>query len=161
MPFPIKTLLENKAKLVTITTDGSVRTAFDLMIEFDYSQIPIVDEDDHPIGMVTHEGILRAILNFKSNINILHIRDVIVDVPTFYFEDDIFDLLNALKSKNAVLILDPGYCIYGIVTSYDTTEFFRQQSENLLRVEDIESNIKELIILAYMGSAHETEKIVR
>jgi hypothetical protein len=149
MPFPVKHLIEGHDSLVCVKKEDLVTRALGQMIEHDYSQLPIIDEEDQPLGMVTYEGILRGVRNFKTRLEELHVRDVMTHAPIYNLEDDLFDLLDQLKLTNAVLIVDPGYLLTGIVTSYDATVYFRERTEDLMRVEDIEAGIKDFIRCAY------------
>jgi CBS domain-containing protein len=158
MPFPVINLIENQGNILTTKKEELVSVAFSKMIEHDFSQLPVVDEEERPYGMITYESILRGIRHFNTSLDELHVHDVMIDAPTFNLEDDIFDLLDRLKNTNAVLILDPGYCLYGIVTSYDTTEFFRSRTEDLMHVEDIEMMIKDFIKLSHANSADEVDE---
>ncbi|MCB0017768.1 MAG: DUF4268 domain-containing protein, partial [Anaerolineales bacterium] len=77
----------------------------------------------------------------------------------FRHDDDIFELLDAMSSEYSVLIVDGDQKLTGIVTSYDTTEYFRQRAEDLMLVEDIETMLREYIGLAFMdgnGAPDET-----
>ena len=155
MPYPVKHLIEGRPLPVTIKRDETVTEALNLMIKHDFSQLPVVDSNNHPIGMVTHERILRAVRNFRSQLNDLYVRDVMFEVTKanlFDIEEDLFNLLKQLKLTNAVLIVDRQSTLIGIVTSYDSTEYFRDRAENLMRVEDIEGMIKDFILLAYSAS---------
>ena len=55
MPFPVKHLIENQPNIVTVKKDHTVLDAFQLMIDHDFSQLPVVDDDGFPIGMITYE----------------------------------------------------------------------------------------------------------
>ena len=159
MPFLVKHLIEGKPDPVTAAQDWGVARALAIMIEHDFSQLPVVDAELHPFGMVTYESILRGMRNFKVTINELCVRDVLVPAPAFNLEDDLFDMLAQLKLTNAVLIVDPGYELYGIVTSYDLTEYFQNRAENLMRVDDIELIIKEIILTAYLKPDGTTDEV--
>lgn len=150
MPFPVESLIEGRPFPLTIAMEEPITRALDLMVEHDFSQLPVVAEDRRPIGMITYEGILQGVRNFRANLDDLHVRDVMSGAKVFNLEDDLFDLLEELKRTYAVLIGDANGCLAGIVTSYDSTEFFRGRSEDLMLVEDIEVTIKEFIQLAYM-----------
>ena len=76
-----------------------------------------------------------------------------VEAKPFTIADDLFDILDRLKNTNAVLIVgDEIPELVGIVTSYDTTDYFRNRTEDLMRVEDIEVTIKDLIEEAYTNT---------
>ena len=65
MPYPVANLIEDRPVPVSIDGDEPVVNALGLMIENDFSQLPVTDMDGHPLGMVSYEGILRAVRNFK------------------------------------------------------------------------------------------------
>ena len=156
MAYQVQQLIEGKGQPLCVTKDELVTNALSQMIEHDFSQLPVIRKEgkskiDFPIGMITYEGILRGIRNFNAHINDLRVRDVMVSAPIFSEEDDLFDILDRLKETNAVLITDiHAPDLIGIVTSYDTAEYFRNRTEDLMRVEDIELMAKEFIKAAYM-----------
>lgn len=156
MPYQVRQLLEGKGVPICVNRNDAVALALALMIEHDYSQLPVIEELEgvgFPEGMVTYEGILRGIRNFKLSIDDLKVRDVMVEAKPFTVADDLFDILDRLKNTNAVLIVnDEVPVLVGIVTSYDTTDYFRNRTEDLMRVEDIEVTIKDLIEQAYTNT---------
>jgi CBS domain-containing protein len=153
MPYQVEQLLEGKGPLVWVTKDATVLHALSLMLEHDYSQLPVLEKDqefDFAAGMVTYEGIIRGIRNFNLNIETLKVRDVMGKAFTCNIDDDLFDILDRLKETNAALVFHSEIPIVtGIITSYDVTEYFRTQTEDLMRVEDIESTIRDLIKEAF------------
>lgn len=152
MPYPVKHLIAGRAAPVTISRDESLAAAWNLMLRHDYSQLPVVDSENRPLGMVTHERILRAVGNLKAQLSELHVRDAMIEIPRtelFDLDDDLFGLLKQLKLASAVLIVDQQEILVGIVTSYDSTEYFQNRAENLMRVEDVEAAVKDFILAAY------------
>ncbi len=153
MPFQVEQLLEGKGPLVTVSKDDTLKHALSLMLEYDYSQLPVTHSNgdfDIADGMITYEGIIRGIRNFNLGIEALKVKDVMIKIFTCNGDDDLFDILDRLKETNAALVLNKDFpVIEGIVTSYDTTEYFRTRTEDLMRVEDVESTIRELIKEAY------------
>lgn len=154
MPYQVQQLIKGKGYPVCVKKEEQVSRALSLMIEHDYSQLPVVvinGDFDLPEGMITYEGILRGIRNFRAKIEDLKVRDVMVAAPVYSDEDDLFDILDRLKETNAVLVVGGPYQeLAGIVTSYDTAEYFRNRTEDLMRVEDIELMVKEFIKTAHM-----------
>mgnify|MGYP006294376383 FL=1 len=157
MPYPVSNLIEGRGEPLTVKRDDRVAKALSTMLEHDYSQLPVVDEENHPVGMITYESILRAIRNFKANLDDLKVANAMEVAEDFDLEDDIFDLLKALQDANAVLITGGGNQLIGIVTTYDTTEYFRRRSEDLMIVEEIESIIKEMIELYFKDQEGEVK----
>jgi CBS domain-containing protein len=162
MPYQVKQIIEGKGMPVCVEKDDPVSKALELMIDHDFSQLPVIHRQDNfdiPEGMITNESILRGIKNFKAGIKDLKVRDVMITAPIYSLEDDLFDILDRLKNTNAVLITDAiGPDLVGIVTSYDTTEYFRNRTEDLMRVEDIEVMIKELIKGAFTDEKGESDE---
>lgn len=153
MPYQIEQLLEGKSKVVSVSKEDTILHGLALMLEHDYSQLPVLESNgdfDEVVGMVTYEGIIRGIRNFNMSIETLKARDVMGKAFTCYAGDDLFDILDRLKESNAAVVQHNEYpVIVGIVTSYDVTEYFRAQTEDLMRVEDIETTIRDLIKEAY------------
>ena len=150
MPFPVKQLLEGCGKPVVVKKNDTVNHALSLMIDNDFSQLPVVDDENQPLGMVTYESIVRGLVNFNARVDEILVSNVLTPVDVFTDEDDLFDLLNRLRDTNAVLIINFNDDLVGIVTSYDSTEYFRKRAEDLMYIEDIESIVKEMILYLFI-----------
>jgi CBS domain-containing protein len=161
MPFLVGDLIEGRGDPVTVTRDRSVKNALDLMIEHDFDQLPVVSEDRRHLGMVTHGSILRSLNSFDVKLDSLRVSDALTRARSFRKEDDLFDLLNELRERFAVPIVDGAEVIVGIVTSYDTTEYFRRKSEDLMLVEDIELALRQYIRIATGASVDEDNAALR
>jgi hypothetical protein len=153
MPYQVEQLLEGKGPLVWVTKDDTVKQALSLMLEHDYSQLPVLNKNpdfDAAEGMVTYEAIIRGIRNFNLSIDVLRVRDVMGRIFICNGDDDLFDILDRLKETNAALVMNKDEPIVeGIITTYDTTEYFRARTEDLMRVEEVETTIRSLIQEAY------------
>jgi hypothetical protein len=149
MPFPVGNLIQGRPAPVCVGREDPISRALDLMVENDYSQLPVIDAANRPLGMVTYEGIMQSVRHFQAELDELHVRDAMTAALRSNLEDDLFDLLEQLKRTNAVLIVSPTEELVGIVTSYDSTEFFRTYAEDMMHVEDIEVAVKELVLLPY------------
>jgi CBS domain-containing protein len=145
MPYSVERLIEDQGSAIVVQKTDAITSVLDLMIEHDFSQLPVVDDNQTLLGMVTYESILRAARSFNIKLNELFVRDAMVNAPFHYCEDDLFDLLDELKVTNAVVIIEPGGRVLGVVTNYDASEFLRSRTEDLMHVEDVEFIIKELI----------------
>lgn len=145
MPYFVERLIEKQGSVITVQKADLLTIALDLMIEHNFSQLPVVDENGTLLGMATYESVLRAARSFNTRLDELFVRDAMVNVPFHYREDDLFDLLDDLKIASAVVIVEPNGCVVGVVTSFDAAEFLRSRTEDLMHVEDIEFIIKELI----------------
>jgi len=127
MPYPVSNLIEDRGIPVSVKKSDPVSKALSTMLENDYSQLPVLDDQGHIRGMVTYKNILRALKYLQADLDELIVENAIESADKFDLEDDIFDLLPSLRINNAVLITSMGEQLIGIVTSYDTTEYFRKR----------------------------------
>ena len=158
MPYPVQNLIEGRGKPVCARPSDSVQKALEIMIEHDFSQLPVIDDSQIALGMVTYESIVRALNNFGLRVDQLAVKDAIVKVPTYRPDEDLFDLLDRLRDTYAVLIMDRDGRLIGIVTTYDSTEFFRRRAEDMIWVEDIEGLLKDMISSAFTKSGGDLDK---
>jgi len=135
MPFTVQDLIVDRPEPVTVSRDESTQTALRLMIEFDYSQLPVIDREGRAEGMITSDSIIRALSHFDLTIKEMRVFHAMTEVLTYGPEEDLFGLLDDLKNVYAVAVVDNNQRVIGIVTSYDTTEYFRQRGEDMMLVE--------------------------
>ena len=149
MSFMVKDLIEGCPLPLCVNPTDAVQDALAKMIANDYSQLPVVKDDLVPEGLVTSDSILRALRHFGVTVEELRVADAMTRAIIRHDEDDLFEMLDALRDHYAVLIVDGEDKLIGIVTSYDTTEYFRRRAEDMMLVEDIEVGIKEHIEAAF------------
>ena len=128
MPYPVQNLIEGRGEPICATPTDTAQHALAEMIEHDFSQLPVVNEAKVALGMVTYESILRALNHFGLKVEQLLVADTLVKASLFRPEDDLFDVLDRLRDTNAVLIVDGDQKLLGIITSYDSTEYFRRRA---------------------------------
>lgn len=144
-------ILENK-KLITVVENESVQCALSLMIEYDFSQLPVTDSGQKVKGMVTSDSILQAVNHLKTIPEKINVSHATTKVKLYRKEDDLFDLLKGLQDISAAPIVDKDGRLTNIVTSYDTAEYFRKRAEDIMLAEDIEVTLRDLI-----ESSHKNE----
>lgn len=145
MPYPVSNMIEGRGIPVSVKKSDHISKAFSIMLEKDFSQLPVLDDQDQILGVITYKNILRALKYYKADLEDLVVENAIESIDKFDLEDDIFDILPSLQANNAVLITSMGDHLIGIVTNFDTTEYFRKRSEDLMIIEEIELNIRDLI----------------
>ncbi len=165
MSSTVQQLIEGRPKPVTVQLEDNVQRALELMIEHDYSQLPVVDDKgrvaesrEKKANLITSDSILRAIKNFHISLHTenLLVADAMEQTSTFSTEDDPFDLFKELRDNQAVIVEDDEErLVIGIVTSFDATSFFRKRAEDIILVEEIESTIKDYITLSFRGNIGE------
>lgn len=147
MLFPISQLIAEKEEPLCISKNTKVGDALALMLENDFSQLPIVDEQDNLTGIITENSILRIYYHSKDRTSLLektvdHCQNS--SPITIEAENDIFDALDLLQKTYAVVVVKNRKPI-GILTDYDTTNFFRNNSEEMILVQDIEISLRQYI----------------
>lgn len=160
MAVPIENLTQDQPSLITISPNATLQEAVALMIENDFSQLPIV-EDGKPYGspasFVTSTSIARALRYFGTPLKDLRVRDATVPARTVSADEDLFSKMDDLLDAYAVLVLNSDGTIAGIVTNYDTTQYFRRRAEDMLLVEDIETTLKDHVRVAFGGDENNPE----
>ena len=150
MLFPVSELLQNKGPVLSIKRDTKVRDALSLMVKNDFSQLPIVDENDDLVGIITEQSIISTYFHTTGMVSILDL-DVghCQTKPNTVDKDvDIFEVFDLLENTYAIIIVGQDKPI-GILTAYDTTHFLRDLSEGLILVEDIEVTLRHFIEALY------------
>ncbi len=154
MTYTVGQLIANKNPVTVFDTD-TVRQALNLMTTNNFSQLPVINRERKALGIITFESILHALETFGVIFNHMQVEDALnkmraldaMDevIRTFREDDDLFYLLDDLKESNVVLIVDKEQKLISLVTSYDTTEYFRIRSEDLMYAEEIETMLQEYI----------------
>jgi CBS domain-containing protein len=146
MAFLVRDLLEGRPRPVTIKPNHSLEEVLDLMVEHNFSQLPVVDANGKPMGIVTADTILNALKIFSLTVDKVKVSNAMTHrMAIFEPEDDLFEMLDELVDSQVVLITDETKKLVGIVTNYDATDYFRRRAESMMLVEDIEVALREHI----------------
>lgn len=157
MPYTVEQLFNDRENIIPptgIQKTSSVEEALNIMLEKQFSQLPVVDKDNRLIGetvayMVTNESILRALKHLNLAPAKLRVSDAVVTVRPYRLEDQLSDLLKDLIDTYAVPIMGDKRQLVGVVTSYDTTEYFRKRAEDMMHIERIEKILQDYIKLYF------------
>lgn len=117
-----------------LTSEDSVLDAYDLMAERHFRHLPIVDEDDTLVGLVTERDLLRHVLAQVEDMPLSEQRRVLKNItlaevmstdPDFASPSD--DLATAgrtlLEQKYGCLPVCEGDKLVGILTEADFVKF--------------------------------------
>lgn len=146
MLFPIKRLIDGQGKPLCITKKSLVREALTLMVENDYSQLPVVDENGLLVGLISENSIVKSYYQIGTAISLLDITidHCMSEVKELSPDADIFEALNLLDDFYAIVVVNNKEPV-GILTNYDTTKFFQDLTEGLIIIEDIEVTLRQYI----------------
>ncbi len=134
------------------------------MLGHDYSQLPVIDSQTKRWYLVTSDSILQAFVNFGVIVNKteLRVKDALVKVERVYYaSDDLFELLRGVKDTGAALIVNDQQELTHVVTSFDTTEYFRQWAEDIMYARDIESTLKRFINAGFKQHDGDIDELAR
>ncbi len=154
----VQNLRPESQTLVTAKEEMTIQEALKLMIEHDFSQLPVVDDDFKLRGLVTSDSILRTVSYFKSTLDKIKVSHAINTVKTCREDDELSELLNGLKDSSAIPIVDKSGKLIAIVTNYDTTEYYRQRAEDMMLAEEIETTLRDYIESAYKNDQGEPDQ---
>lgn len=151
MLFPVSQLLQERDELVCINRARSVKDALAIMLENDYSQLPVIDDQQRLCGIVSDQSITSMYYQIIDAVSLL---DLAVDhcqspAATIAADSDVLEALERLETEYALVVVDNQRCPQGILTHYDLTRFFRDLSEGLILVEDIEVTLRQYIEAAF------------
>ncbi|GAC1620186.1 MAG: hypothetical protein NVS4B7_12290 [Ktedonobacteraceae bacterium] len=146
MLFPLERLLEGRGIPLCVNHDTKVREALKLMVENDFSQLPVLDKNGNLSGIISEQTIVRYYYYVRGNVSLLDLTVDHCQTPpvTLVPESDLFEALDALKNVYAIVIVK-GREPIGILTDYDASSFFRDLSEGLILVQDIELTLRRYI----------------
>jgi hypothetical protein len=150
MLYPVSELLAQKGPPLCVHQNETIREALVQMVTNDYSQLPVVDEHGNLIGIVSEQTISRTYYHLDDQVSLLDLPVEHCTEPavTLTPDDELFEALDRLRNAYALVIVD-GRLPIGILTNYDATQFFRDVSEGLLIVENIEANLRGYIDAAF------------
>ena len=162
MPFTLEELLPDDQRLRTVQLHESVQNALSLMHQHGYDQLPVVDKEGNTCLelVVTFDSILQASRSFKARPESLQVRDVARPVRTYASDADLLTTLDDIQRENFALIVDDNNVLTGIVTTADTTFFFREYAEDLMLIEGIETRMKDAIQALYGNSGAVLESTI-
>jgi CBS domain-containing protein len=156
----VNNFMENLNEPVTVQLSDTFSDALEKMLENDFSQLPIVDDQNKPIGFVTYQSITRTLVYRQTPMEELYVSDVYEEIDktqVFHGDETLSNMLDRLRDASAIVIVDAQEKLVGIVTASDSTEYLRARSENLLNVQDIESTIKDLLRFIFQQTEDEPD----
>src|ERR1700740_1075497 len=106
MSFTVQDLLIDRPEPVTVPRGEPAEAALNMMIEGDYSQLPVVDHEGRAEGMITGDSIIRALNHFDITLKEMSVFHGMTGVIRYRPEDDLFSVLDDLKDVFAVVVVD-------------------------------------------------------
>jgi CBS domain-containing protein len=149
VPITVAELLDGRRPVVTIKARASLRDALKLMIEHDFSQLPVVDDDGKLQGLVTADSIVRRLDMLGITTAAATVTDVKTVAVTATQSNDLFEIMPSLETNYSVVIVDTEGKVVGVLTNYDTSRYFKARAEDVMRLADIERTVRDFILAAF------------
>ncbi|MRG86433.1 CBS domain-containing protein [Salinibacillus xinjiangensis] len=127
----VKGIMIPKHHCVITNSQESLHNVLDRLISKDIEAVPVVDDDEKFVGMITKQMIFQAFFedgNGSSKQEFLQSKKVsdIVDHEDFHItEEDVFEsTLTTFKGFPILAVIDHNQYFHGIVSRYDVLEQF-------------------------------------
>ena len=118
----------DEGSAVVLRPDDNLRTVFARMRSADVSQLPVVHECAHVVGLVDESDVLAALLSSRGNAETVFaqsVKDVMVErLETISADAPIADLVPLFR-KDYVAIVMEGDRFLGVATRLDLINYFR------------------------------------
>lgn len=129
-------------KLIDVNPDVSVTKVQSLMIRYDFSQIPVIENGRKVRGIVTWESIAKAALRGGE---IETARDVWVPVGVVPLEEPLLDHVDTIAEQGCLLVRGEKELVIGIVTTADLAQAFASLAKPFVKLEEIEVRLRDII----------------
>jgi CBS domain-containing protein len=159
--FRIGSLPAANKTLTTVGQDDTLKKAVTMMLQFDYSQLPIMHGEREVKGMISWKSIASRYAIGGECCKVQHCRE---DAQVVDGNGTLFDAIPTIVKHGYVLVRNPqDRKITGIVTASDLSLQFQQLAEPFLLLREIELHIRQLLQdkvltedLDWLGSADTT-----
>ena len=141
--FRIGSLPAANKPLITVGQDDSLKKAVTKMLQFDYSQLPIMHGEREVKGMISWKSIASRYSIGGECCKVQNCRE---DAQVVDGNGTLFDAIPTIVKHGYVLVRDPqDRRIAGIVTASDLSLQFQQLAEPFLLLREIELHIRQLL----------------
>jgi len=127
---------------LSVSPGTSVQHAVTLMMENDYSQLPVLQDEKTVKGMFSWRSYgKRMAMAFECSV----VDEAMEPAQVLDLDAWLFEAFAAVAKSDAVLIQNKAREICGIVTAYDVSETFGTLVEPFLLIEEIEKHLRALL----------------
>jgi CBS domain-containing protein len=128
--------------VLAVKPDSTIEHVVTLMLERDFSQVPVMTTDREVKGVVSWGAIgAKIALSDKKK----SARDYMEKAYEVRHSDSMFDVIQTVVVKDSVLVRAEDGRISGIITASDLSVQFRQLSEPFLLLSEIENLLRLMI----------------
>ncbi len=147
--YRIGKLTAANQKPVSVKPDAPLRMAVTLMLEHDYSQLPVMTTPREVKGMISWRSIGQR-LALSRQIN--SVNEALEPHFEVSADQSLFAVINLVVEHEYVLIRDARNAVTGIVTTSDLSEQFGQLAEPYILLGEIENHLRDVIDRCFKAS---------
>ena len=118
----------NEGTAIVVRPDDTLRTVFSRMRSSGVSQLPVIEESGHVVGLVDESDVLAALLTDSDGANKafeLPVKEVMVArLETISADAPIADLVPLFRKDYTAIVMD-GERFVGVATRLDLINYFR------------------------------------
>lgn len=131
---------------VTVSPTSTLAEAVTLMLNHDFSQLPVTTSPRDLKGIVTWASIGSRLALGKAGEQVREFMETAHELPA---QSSLFQALPIIVQHNYVLIRAPDRAVVGIVTASDLSVQFQQLAEPFLLLGEVENHIRQMIGARY------------
>jgi CBS domain-containing protein len=128
--------------IVPVTADGTVVQAITLMMQHDFSQLPVMQGTRDVKGIISWSSIGSRLVLGRTCTTV---RDCMEQHREIGADESLFDAIPVIVGAGYVLVRAADKTIIGIVTASDLSLQFQQMTEPFLILGEIEQHIRKMI----------------
>jgi CBS domain-containing protein len=140
--YRIGSLPAANKKLVTVSQNDSLVKAVTLMLQYDFSQLPVMQGDREVKGVVTWKAIGAKLALGTQCVSVGDCRE---DAKVVDSNRTLFDAIPTIVEHGYVLVRAGDRRITGIVTASDLSLQFQALAEPFLLLREIELHVRQLL----------------
>lgn len=129
-----------------ISPDADISEAITLMLQHDYSQLPVTTSPREVKGLISWKSLGSRLALGK---HCTKVRECMEEAAEVRADDSLFDAVQQIVAHDCVLVRDSSRALIGIVTTADLSLQFRDLSEPFLLLGQIEDHVRGLIANKY------------
>ena len=132
MTLSIVDFIKDKNPVVIAKLGEPLAVVARRMAEHDFNQLPIVDAENKPLGVVDSDGLINIILESSSTLHDLQLdQSMLRDAQLFTQHDELTTLIEEMKDSCVLVTSDDGELVQ-IMTEFDVIQYFHQHNEDVL-----------------------------
>lgn len=134
----LKLLPSSNSEPTSINKDAKLKEAITLMMTYNYSQLPVIDESRNVVGYISWGTIGCTLSNGRVSDDL---KDYIkTDITRLNYDMPLLDAIAIILEKEFVLVEKNDHSISGIVTVADLSDQFLSATAPCIYLEQIENH---------------------